>query len=457
MEDYSTENYIQCNKRSSQGIISILNVTKLLIAKGIVSHFQIGLYAFILILLILLAAFFACAETALMALNRYRLRHKARLKKRYAVRLLHMLKRPDRLLGAILIGSTFANMLASSLATLIAFHFWGDKGALLTAIVLTVIVLIFAEITPKTLAAIFPDQVAKYVAYPIQFVLKVLYPLVWLANTITNALLRLIRINVEAYAVEPLSREELRSVVYDATGKISRQYQNMLLGILDLTKLTVDDVMIPRNEIAGIDIESSLIEIIDQMNRLHQDWIPFYRENVNQMVGVLYVRDVMRVLLTKNTFDTELLRQFLQEPYFVPAGTSLSVQLGYFQQSQDKVAFVVDEYGEIQGLLTLNDILEEIVGDFSSTVAAGKRIQKQVDGSYLVDGTISVREFNRATDWELPLSGPRTINGLIVEYLEALPHTGTAILISDYPIEVIQVKDNRVKLARVFPRLEDRK
>jgi Mg2+/Co2+ transporter CorB len=230
----------------------------------------------------------------------------------------------------------------------------------------------------------------------------------------------------------------------------------MLLGILDLNKLTVDDVMIPRHEIAGIDIEQPWNAIIDQISKFHTDWVPVYRENVNQVIGVLYTRDVLRLLLAQTAITKELLMQFLQEPYFVPEGTSLNAQLAYFQQSLDKVAFVVDEYGEIQGLLTLNDILEEIVGDFTSSITAGKRIQSQPDGSFLVEGSMTIREVNRATEWELPVGGPRTINGLIVEYLETMPQTGIAMLIAGYPIEIIQVKDNRVKLARIYPRHEEK-
>lgn len=416
------------------------------------SNFQSVLFGLLVMVLILFAAFFSCAETGLMAVNRYRLRHQARLKKRYAIRLLHLLKRPDRLLGVILIGNTFANMLASSLATLIAFHYWGDTGALISAILLTMIVLIFAEIAPKTIAALYPDKIARWVAYPIQVFLKFLYPAVWLANAVANGVLRLFRINVTAYAIEPLSRDELRSVVYDTSGKISRQYQNMLLGILDLNKLTVDDVMISRHDIRGIDIEQPWEKIIEQVYHCQQEWVPFYRSNVNQMIGVLYTRDILRALLHDTKLDKTMLQQFLQEPYFVPEGTPLNIQLGYFQRSHDRIAFVVDEYGEIQGLLTLNDILEEIVGDFTSTILGEKRIHPQSDGSYLVDGAVTVREFNRVTEYELPLRGPRTINGLVVEYLEALPHPGTAMLIADYPIEIIQVKENRVKQARIFPR-----
>lgn len=419
------------------------------------THTQIILFSFILVLLILLSAFFSCAETGLMAANRYRLRHKARLKKRYAILLLKLLKRPDRLLGAILIGSTFASMLASSLATLIAFHFWGDKGALLSAVVLTFVVLIFAEITPKTLAAIYPDQVAAWVAYPIQFILKVLYPFVWFANSITNSFLKLLHITVTARVIEPLSREELRSVVYDTTGKISRQYQNMLLGILDLNKLTVDDVMIPKREILGIDVEQSYEMIVEKIIKTHRDWMPVFRKNIDQIIGVLYAHDVMSLLFSTSLINKEILLKHLQEPYFVPEGTSLSVQLAYFQQSQVKIAFVVDEYGDIQGLLTLNDILEEIVGDFTSSVGLQQRIQKQPDGSYVVEGGTTIREFNRITGWALPFSGPRTINGLIVEYLQALPHKDTAVLIANYPIEIMLVKDNRVKLAKVLPQLQE--
>ncbi len=417
------------------------------------TQFQIFLFSLILLLLILLAAFFSCAETGLMAVNHYRLRHKARMKKRYAMRLLQLLKRPDRVLGAILIGSTFTNILASSLATLLAFHFFGDSGALAAAIILGFVIFIFAEITPKTLAAFYPDQVSRWVAYPIYLLLKVLYPIVWLANTITNGLLKLFRIRVREEIIKPLSREELRTVVYETAGKISRQYQNMLLSILDLGKLTVDDVMISRHDIVGIDIEKAWEKISEQLHRTSQDWLPVYRGNVNQLIGVLSVRDVLKPLLSQNLMNKELLEQFIQKPYFVPEGTPLNVQLAYFQRNHDKIAFVVDEYGEIQGLLTLNDILEEIVGDLAPTISGVKRVEEQPDGSYLVDGAVTIREFNRMSGWKLPLRGPRTINGLIIEYLEALPRMGTAVLIAGYPIEIIQVKDNRVKLARVFPKI----
>ncbi len=416
--------------------------------------YQVLIFSAVLLLLVLLAAFFSCAETALMAVNRYRLRHQAHLRKTAAMRVLKLLKRPDRLLGVILIGSTFANILASSLATLIAFHYFGDRGAILAAILLTFIILIFAEIAPKTLAAIYADQVARFVSYPVQIILGLLYPVVWFANVITNGLLRMLSIKVANYEVSPLSREELRSVVYDTRGKISRQYQHMLLSILDLNKLTVNDIMVPKHDINGIDIDLPLEMMINQIKSNDQDWLPVFHNHINQIVGVLYSRDLLRLLLVSEQVTKENIQVFIEDPYFVPSGTSLYAQLGYFQENHNKIAFVVDEYGDVEGLVTLNDILEEIVGDFTTTTALDKHVIKQPDGSYLVEGTTSVREFNRITEWELPQNGPRTINGLIVEYLEALPHEGTAVLIANYPLEIMRVKENRIKLARVYPRLQ---
>jgi len=409
----------------------------------------------ILMLFVFFSAFFSFAETGLMAINRYRLRHQAQQKKRYALRILQLLKRPDRLLGTILIGNTFANMLASAVATIIANHLWGEKGAIVVAAVLAFIILIFAEITPKTFAALYPERTARIVIYPIYFFLYLFYPIVWSANVITNGLLRIARIKTNIQTIEPLNREELRSVVYETAGKMSRQYQLMLLGILDLNKMAVEDAMIPQHEIYGIDIEQPWESVLDRIKQTTHEWVPVYRDNINQIVGVLYLRDITSALLDSKLLNKEFLLSILREPYFVPEGTLLHIQLAHFQKERKRVAFVVDEYGEISGLLTLRDIVEEIVGDFTTSVAqVAQRIQQQKDGSYLVDGAITVREFNRVTQWELPLRGPRTINGLIVESLESLPRTGTCVLITHYPIEIIEVKDNRVKKARIFAKVQ---
>ena len=416
------------------------------------NHFAVSFLLVLLVLLIILSAFFSAAETALMSINRYRLRHKARMKKRSAILILRLLKRPDRLLGMILIGNNFCNILASAIATLLAIDFLGDKGIALSTILLTFLILIFAEVAPKTLAALYPEKIAKGVAWPVFVLLKLFYPLVWLINAFANSLLRLLRVNVSSQTVEPLSREELRSIVFETTGKTTRQYQSMLLGILDLNKVTVDDVMIPRHEIAGIDVEQSWDLIQRQLIDHPHDWLPVYRSDINQVIGVLHLRELMQLTLTQ-TLDKEKIIQLLEEPYFIPEGTPLNIQLGNFQRQHKRSAFVVDEYGEILGLLTLKDILEEIVGEFTSNVdVSTKMIHSQVDGSYLVDGVVTLRELNRVTAWKFPTRGPRTLSGLIIEYLEAIPHAGTCLRLSGYPIEIIQMHENRVKIARVFPK-----
>lgn len=417
------------------------------------SNVEVIVFSIVLGLLILLATFFSCAETGLMAINRYRLRHKARMQKRSAILILKLLKRPDRLLGMILIGNNLSNIIASALATVIAVHFWGDKGVVFSTIILTFVILIFAEVAPKTIAALYPEKVSRIVAWPVYIFLKIFYPLVWLVNGISNAVLKLLGFKLASKSTEPLSRDELRSVVYETAGRISHPYQDMLLGILDLNKVAVEDVMIPRHDIVGIDIEDPWDNIQKQIGTSQFDWIPVYRENINQVLGILHLRDVTHLITAHEKLDKETLVKHLQEAYFIPEGTPLNIQLLNFQQLRKRLALVVDEYGEIQGLLTLADIFEEIVGEFTTNVVGVNKAQRQADGSYLVDGSLTVREFNRLSQWELPTGDARTLNGLIVDYLEAIPHAGTSVKINDYPIEILQVKENRVKTARIFPRL----
>lgn len=416
------------------------------------NHLQLFVYCLLLIVLLLLAAFFSLAETSIMAVSRYHLRHEERMNKGYAKRLLHLLKRPDKILSAVLIGNTVANMIASSLATLLAYHFLGEEGALMVAFLLTIIVLIFAEILPKMIAAMYARKIVRFIVYPAQFFLKILYPLVWFANLITNLFLSFTHLKIKNYAVEPVSREEFRSIIYDTSGKISSEYQHMLLSILDLNDLAVDDVMVPRHEIEGLDVTQPLEDMLKIIKNNKHAWLLLYDENINNIVGVLYAETLINFLLTGQILDKKYLAKLAATPYFVPEGTAIIAQLNYFRQNEFKMALVVDEYGEVQGLLTINDILEEIVGDFTH-FAEPQRVTKEMDGSYLVEGTVVVREFNRSTDFELPVNGPRTMNGLIIEYLEALPKKGVSVLIADYPVEVMKVKDNRVTLARVSPKI----
>lgn len=418
------------------------------------SHFQIVLFASLLVLLILLSGFFSAAETGLMAINRYRLRHRAHMKKRAAILILKLLKRPDRLLGMILIGNNCANIIASALATLLAINLFGEKSVILSTVILTFVILIFSEVAPKTVAAIYPERIAKLVAWPVYWLLMIFYPVVWVLNGVTNGLLRLLGVNLTSDANEPLSREELRSVVYETSGRISHKYQSMLLGILDLNKITVADVMIPHHEIIGIDLEFDwhLIQLL--LAKSDHDWLPVYRESINQIVGILHLRDLMRDSLSGEPINKDKLVKILHEPYFVPEATQLNIQLMNFQRQRKRIALVVDEYGEIQGLVTLEDILEEIVGEFTTTVTStGKMMEVQSDGSYLIDGGMTIRELNRITEWSLPIKGARTLNGLIIDQLETIPKSGICVKIAGYPIEIIEVKEKRVKIARVFPRL----
>lgn len=386
-----------------------------------------------------------------MAINRYRLRHKARAKKSSAALILKLLKRPDRLLGMILIGNSLANILASALVTLIAVHFWGETGVFIATLILTFFILVFAEVAPKTVAALYPEKMARWVAWPVHILLKIFYPFVWLINTISNGVLRVFGFQVKARGTEPLNREELRSVVHETTGKISSQYQNMLLNILDLNQIEITEVMIPQHKIIGIDLDDPWEKIQQQIASSEVNWLPVYQGNINDIRGILYLRDFANLVIERCELTKEVLLKQLHEPYFVPEGTPLNIQLMNFQQKRMRFALVVDEYGEIQGLITLEDILEEIVGEFTTNVATLSKIALQTDGSYLVEGSVTIRDFNRATHWKLPTHGSRTLNGLIVEHLETIPQSGVGLRIAEYRIEVLRAKDNVVELARVFP------
>ena len=406
----------------------------------------------ILIFLILLAAFFSASETSMMAVNRYRLRHLTRKSHVRASRVLKLLERPDRLLGVTLLGNTFAEIFASAIATLVAVRLFGDTGALISSVALTFIILIFGEIAPKTLAALYSQRVALLVSGPLVFLLKIFYPLVWFVNLLANTSLRLFGIHVHKTEAEPLSIDELRSVVHEATGKTSLHYQEMLLRVLDLQQLTVEEVMVPKNEIYGIDLEQDWDTIVVQLMKSSHAYLPLYREHIDKIQGMLTLRHALVTLHQKNFEKMDLLR-LAQEVYFIPEGALLHQQVLNFQQEKQHVGLVVDEYGDIQGLLTLRDLLEEIAGDFAmSAVEAERFVSKQKDGSVLVDGSISIRVLNRLLDWQFPVSGPRTLSGLIIEYLESIPKAGVCARIAGYRIEVLSVSRNTIQQVRICPK-----
>jgi Mg2+/Co2+ transporter CorB len=400
-----------------------------------------------------LSAFFSGSETAMMSLNRYRLRHLVKNKHRGAILTHTLLKRPDRLIGLILLGNNFVNIAASSLTTIIFYRFMGETGIAIGAGLLTLVILIFGEVTPKTLAIMHPERIAFPVAYILTLLLRLMYPIVWLTNGISNSLLKMFGVTPQETAMQQLSRDELRTVVNEAGALIPRRHQRMLLSILDLENVTVEDIVIPRSEIVGIDLDNDIDEILRLLTTSQHTRLPIYRENIDHVLGIIHVRNALHLVAQKN-LTKQSLQEIAREAYFVPEGTSLHTQLLNFQRQKRRIALVVDEYGDILGLVTLEDILEEIVGEFTTDSSATMRgIHPQEDGSFLVDSGLTVRELNRLTDWGFPTDGPKTLNGLIIEHMEFIPEPGTSLLIAGYPVEVVQTSVNAVKTVKVYPAL----
>lgn len=407
----------------------------------------------LLVLAFVLCAFCAASETGLLSLNRFRLKHLAKTEV-FARRVTKLLDHPDRLLGVILIGNTFGTAIIASIANQLAERAWGEIGILIAPIIVTLFLLVFAEVMPKTAAALKPESAARFVAIPLQVMLKLLYPLVLLASGLSNTLLRLLGFEISSTSKDTVTRDELRTIVNEASTFIPTRHQAMLLSILDLEKIRVEHIMIPRNEVVGIDLDDSKETIIEKLKEIQHTLLPVYRSDLDTVQGILHTRNILKILTQKELNEHTLVAE-MEEPYFVPEGTTLHTQLLNFQQAKRRIALVVDEYGDVLGLVTLEDILEEIVGEFTTEVeAAEPEVQPQADGSFLVEGGISVRDLNRAQSWELPTEGPTTLNGLIVEKLESIPAEGLCVLIARYPIEVVQMKENTVKIARISPRLK---
>ncbi len=405
----------------------------------------------LLFILILSSSFFSVAETAYMSVNRYRLRHLEKNGNTKARRAQLLLARTDRLLGVILLGDTFSDILASAVSTIIAVHYFGELSILPATILLTFLVLIFAKLAPKTLAALYPIPIVLYTAWILWIILKIIYPVVWLINVLSNGLLKLFGIRSSSKLPEHFTSEELRTVVIDSGHHITSHKQQMLLQLLDLEKIHVEDIMIPRSEIIGIDLDEPWPELIEQLTTSQHTRLPVYHEHIENITGLLHMRDVLNHLAQENLTPVTL-KEIIEEPYFIPEGTSLNKQLLEFRQKKTRTGFVVDEYGAILGLVALEDILEEIVGEFTTDTAASthKDILLQTDGSYFVDGSANLRILNRSLNIQFPLDGPKTLSGLIIEYLEMIPPANICTRISGYPLEILQVKENRVKTVRIF-------
>lgn len=384
----------------------------------------------------------------MMALNRYRLRHLANEGHRSAKLASRLLEKPDKLLGIILIGNNLVNFSAASIATLIALELYGDTGVALAPVVCTLVFLVFAEVAPKTVAAAYPERIALPSSYILKALLWLGLPLVWLVNTFTNGLLKLVGMSSKAISEDNLSHEELRTVVYEGS-QIHARPQNMMLSILDLDRVTVDDIMVLRNEIYGIDLEDDLEEIVDRIKSSQHTRLPVYKVDIDKVIGILHLRNAAKFLTEEELTKAAILQETL-EPYFVPENTPLQTQLLNFQQRKERFALVVDEYGDIQGMVTIEDILEEIVGEFTTDLATTSiDIHPQEDGSYLIDGSAHIRLINRRLGWSLPQEGPKTLNGLITEYLETIPDSNICVLIEGYRIEIVQIKDNVIRTAKI--------
>jgi Mg2+/Co2+ transporter CorB len=398
-----------------------------------------------------LSAFFSSTETALMSINRYRLRHRAREGQRAARLAEALLQRPDRLIGLILLGNNFVNIFASSLVTVIAIRMGGQGAIAAGAGILTLVILIFSEVAPKTLAALHPERLALPAAVIYYPLLKLTYPIVWVVNLMANGVLRLLGVRAEMVEGQALSHEELRTVVAEAGALIPKRHKRMLMSVLDLQDVTVDDIMIPRSDVAGIDLEDDWGDILDQITDSQHTRLPVFRGDLDDVLGLVHIRDVVRKM-ADGDLTREALVAMVREPYFVPEGTPLHTQLLNFQRAKGRVGFVVDEYGDIQGLVTLDDILEEIVGEFTTDPSNVYRdVQPEPDGAFVVAGAANVRALNRTMGWRLPIDGPKTLNGLILERLETIPAAGDTLDLDGYRLEILQISDNAVKSARLWP------
>ena len=385
----------------------------------------------------------------MMSLNRYRLKHLVKENDKGAIRADKLLKRPDRLLGVILIGNNFVNILAASLTTVLCLNLFGDSGVVIGSIVLTLIILVFAEITPKTFAALNSEKVALPASLILKYLQKILRPLVLFVNFFSNFFMRLLGTK-ETTINEDLSPEELKSVLENSGDLIPKKYQDMLISVLELDKVSVDEVMTQRSEVIGIDINQPIENILSNLQNNQKDFLPVYNESLDDLRGVIDLYGITSFLSNEDK-SIESLIESLDEAYFIPENTPLSTQLFNFQKNKKTVAVIIDEYGSVKGLVTIKDVLEEIVGELATDIDRETvEIMEQKDGSYLIDASIPLRELNKKLNWQLPINGAKTLNGLIIDQVETIPENNIKIEIDKYAIETVLIRNNMIKIARVL-------
>jgi len=412
---------------------------------------SLGTLAIALGLLLVLSGFFSISETAMMAVNRYRLRHRAHRGARGAKLVVSLLAQTDKLLSVILLGSTVVNAAAATLSTLIAVRLFGQgELALATStIAISLAILIFSEILPKVIGAAHADRIAAPVAYVLAPLLKAMAPIVWLPNLIVRALVRLLRLESTTESGGTLSQEELRTLVLEAQ-YFRGKHRSMLANLLDVEAVGVDDVMTPRNQIHAVDLNAKPAHLEEQLATSYHTRLPAYEDVLDNIVGIVHLKQVVG-LQHAGALDAAALRSILRPAYFVPAGTPLLVQLQQFQNDHERMGLVVDEYGELQGLVTIEDIVEEIIGDFTTQApAAGESWAREPDGSVVVDGMAALRTLNRKLGTQFRLDGPKTLNGLIVEELGDIPEAGTRTTVAGQALEILQTQDRAVKVVRLL-------
>jgi Mg2+/Co2+ transporter CorB len=413
-------------------------------------QYSLHILLIILFFLLIISAFFSSSEIAMLSLNRYRLRFLVKKNDRRAIRVNQMLMRPERLLSVVLIGSTLANILSSMVATLIGQRVHGELGVAVATAILAAIVLVFAEMAPKTLAAMYPEKMSFILSFPLKIMMKLFSPLVRLLSWTSNGVLRLFGVNLSDVTKEALTAEELRLVVHEAGLLLPSEHKTMLLSLLDLEQATVEDIMVAKTDIVGINIELSWQEIIEQLESSQHTRLPIFRGRIDNLVGMIHLRDVLNLLI-EDEFDLPRLLEIAEMPYYIPEATPLNVQLLNFQKMKRRSCFVVDEYGDLLGLVTMEDILEEVVGEFTTDVAAlSKDMTYQNDGSVIIDGSMTIRTLNRLMSWQLPFIGPRTLSGLIIEHLGYIPTADCCLRIDNFQFEILKISDNTIKSIRMW-------